>query len=109
MGSVIFFFSRKRGILGCDWASSSETARNDTSLSLYWAASLESMGISSRHGRHQVAQKLRTTILPRETARVCGLPERSLKERGGGRSSRAASGGGGGAAGRRACGATAGV
>src|SRR6266850_2244062 len=35
------------------------------SLSWYPADSLESMGISSRHGRHQVAQKLRTTILPR--------------------------------------------
>src|SRR5690606_30747818 len=35
--------------------------------------------ISSRHGAHQVAQRLRSTVLPRKSFRVFGVPASSTK------------------------------
>lgn len=37
-----------------------------------------SIGISSKQGAHQVAQKFTTTMLPRHSARLRGLPDRSV-------------------------------
>ena len=43
----------------------------------YFSCILTSIGISSRHGAHQVAQKLTTSTWPRHWLSFCGLFSRS--------------------------------
>src|SRR5689334_16115799 len=81
MAREIFFFSRNLGIFDCVSASSRDAATKTTPSAEYRGANLLSIGISSRHGPHHVAQKFKTTILPRNSASDTGLPVRSVSVR----------------------------
>src|SRR5262249_17837576 len=59
--------------------SSVEMQTNVTSLSLGFLARLAIEGSSSTHGRHQVAQTFRNTVLPLNWAKSAGLPSRSRR------------------------------
>ncbi len=51
-----------------------------------FACSASSAGISLRHGTHQVAQRLSSTVRPRQSASGLGCPSASWKVRSGSRS-----------------------
>src|SRR5262249_20629605 len=71
----------KSGIFGLESFSSRDTATKDTPRGAYSFSASTKNGISARQGTHQVAQKFRTTGLPRKSLTRTRLPFISLKGR----------------------------
>ena len=76
-------FSQAFGLSGSRVSILTATTSNLSPPS--FACSASSAGISLRHGTHQVAHRFSSTVRPRQSASVRGLPSASLNARSGSR------------------------